>query len=198
MTRSPVPLLNLVFHPASPDRWADIETLFGPRGAYGGCWCIWWRLSRAQFEREKGDGNREALRDIVLGGAEPGVLAYDGEEPVGWCAVAPREVYPALERSRTLRRIDDTPVWSITCLFVARPHRGKGLSPALLRAAADHAAGHGATVVEGYPVASREGRLHPASAFMGLPSAFRAAGFVEAARLGERRLLMRREAAQRG
>src|ERR1700722_1448735 len=88
---------RLEFHSLTPDRWTDFERLFGPNGACVGCWCMSWRLKRSVFNSQKGDGNKEAIRSIVNEGAEPGVLAYSGDEPVGWCAVAPREHYPALE-----------------------------------------------------------------------------------------------------
>ncbi|MDI3339329.1 MAG: hypothetical protein QJR03_02230 [Sphaerobacter sp.] len=96
--------------PATPDRWPDLERLFGPRGATAGCWCMWWRLSRAEFSRQTAAGRRAGLAAIVAAGDQPGLLAYVGDEPVAWCAVAPRERYPALERSCTLKRVDDEPV----------------------------------------------------------------------------------------
>ena len=92
---SSVPKLS--FHPLTPGRWRDLERLFGLRGACAGCWCMWWRLSRPEWNRGKGDGNRKAFRKLVRSGAEPGVLAYADGEPVGWCAVAPREQYPRLD-----------------------------------------------------------------------------------------------------
>ena len=94
-------------HPLTPERWADLERLFGERGACGGCWCMWWRLTRREFEQNKGDGNKASLRALVESGPPPGLLAYDGDEAVGWCAVEPRESYPALARSRVLKPIDE-------------------------------------------------------------------------------------------
>jgi hypothetical protein len=81
----------LKFQPLTPDRWSDFERLFGPHGAYGGCWCMWWRTTRSQFEQQHGEGNRQAMQDIVNSGEVPGILAYAGGEPIGWCSVAPRE-----------------------------------------------------------------------------------------------------------
>src|SRR5437588_5223369 len=93
------------FAPLTTGRWPDLERLFGPRGACAGCWCMWWRIPRAQFDRQKGAENREALRRLVESGAELGLIAYAGGEPAGWCAVAPRETFPQLERSRILKRV---------------------------------------------------------------------------------------------
>src|SRR5262245_14495751 len=122
-------------HPLTPDRWPDLEALFGERGACGGCWCMYWRLRRADFHAGKGQPNKDALRALVDAGPPPGLLAYVGGVAVGWCAVGPRETYPGLARSRILRPVDERPVWSITCLFVDRAHRRRGLSARLLRAA---------------------------------------------------------------
>jgi GNAT superfamily N-acetyltransferase len=184
---------ELEFHPVTPDRWDDLEKLFGPRGAYAGCWCMWWRLSRAEFSRQKPAERRVGLKGLVDGGQVPGILAYVAGEPVGWCSVGPRESYESLEHSTTLKRVDDQPVWSIVCFFVARPFRGQGLLVSLLEAAVAYAASQGARIVEGYPVETEEGkRLPPISIYTGLLDAFRNAGFVEVARRSARQPIMRR------
>ena len=100
-----------------PRLWSDLETLFGPRGAVGGCWCMYWRLTRSQFHKQKGKGAKRALRRIVGSGESPGLLAYAGGEPVGWCAIAPRETYTRLQGSRILKPVDNQPVWSVVCFF---------------------------------------------------------------------------------
>ena len=123
----------------------------GLRGACGGCWCMWWRLTRPEFEAGKGDGNKAAMKTIVDGGHVPGILAFDGDMPVGWCSVAPRKFFPRVLRSRTLKPVDDRPVWSVVCFFVEKAHRRKGVALALLNAAAAHARAQGATILEGYP-----------------------------------------------
>lgn len=124
--------------PLKSDRWGDFEELFGEKGACGGCWCMWWRIKRSEFELQKGEGNRTAMRALVDSGQVPGLLAYLDGRPVGWCSVAPREAYPVLDRSRILKPVDDTPLWSVVCFFVARGHRRRGVSGAL-RDAAHHA-----------------------------------------------------------
>ena len=183
----------LTLQPLTAERWDDLERLFGPRGAYGGCWCMWWRRSRSEFEAEKGEGNRKALRALVDDGRVPGLLAYEGDQPVAWVSVAPREDYPVLGRSPVLKPLDERPVWCIVCFFVAASHRGRGLTLRLIEAAVDHARAHGATCVEAYPTRPRGRRLPPVSSFMGLPDLFAAAGFEVAARPSDARLIMRRE-----
>ncbi len=96
---------ELEFYALSAQRWEHLERLFGARGASGGCWCMWWRLRRSEYERQKGQGNRAALKDIVDSGEIPGILAYAEGQPVGWCSVAPRERFPVLERSRVLTEL---------------------------------------------------------------------------------------------
>ena len=90
---------DLQFHPLTPDRWRNFETLFGPGGAYGGCWCMWPRLRRKEFDRKSGKQNRQAMKEAVESGEEPGLLAYSGGEPVGWVALAPREKYAHLDHT---------------------------------------------------------------------------------------------------
>jgi GNAT superfamily N-acetyltransferase len=178
--------------PVTPALWKDLETLFGPRGACGGCWCMWWRLPRAEYERGKGESNREALRTLVEGGEPPGLLAYLDGRPAGWCALAPREDFPVLARSRVLNPVDGVPVWSVVCFFIARPYRRQGVGVALLRAAIEYAAQRGATVVEGYPVEPRTGSVPDAFAWTGTPRLFERAGFDEVLRRSPTRPIMRR------
>lgn len=184
---------RLRFHPLTPRRWKDLEDLFGERGACGGCWCMWWRLTRKEWERNRGAANKRALKRIVNSGEIPGILAYAGRRPVGWCSIAPRETFPALERSRTLKRIDDQPVWSVCCFFIARPYRRKGVALGLLKAALAYARQEGAEWVEGYPVEPKKGEMPDAFAWTGLASIFRRAGFAEVLRRSKTRPIMRRK-----
>jgi GNAT superfamily N-acetyltransferase len=182
---------DLEFYPVTPKRWKDLDTLFGERGACGGCWCMWWRLSRSQFNKEKGIRNKKALKKIVDSGEIPGILAYADGEPIGWCSVAPRETFPVLERSRILKRIDEKPVWSVVCFFVAKQFRQKGVTIELLKAAIEYAKKHRARIVEGYPIEPKKTKMPDVFANTGLASAFRKAGFVEVLRRSETRPIMR-------
>lgn len=182
---------TLEFHPVTPERWPDLEQLFGPRGAYSGCWCTWWRLSRAEFKRHEPEGRRQCLHDLVGSGEVPGILAYVDGNPVAWCSIAPRQQYAALERSRVLKRVDDAPVWSIVCTFVAKPHRRTGMSAHLIHAAVDYAAERGARIVEAYPLDPAVRKVDTASAYRGLLPVFLRAGFVEVARPSERQAIVR-------
>jgi GNAT superfamily N-acetyltransferase len=180
------------WHPLTPDRWDDLERLFGPKGPVGGCWCMLWRCRRAEFDAAKGDGNRRALKALVDGGETPGVLVYRDGEPVGWCSVAPRASFPALARSRILKPVDAAPVWSISCLFIPRRFRGAGVAGDLIEAAVAHAAAAGAPVVEAYPVEPKQAAMPAVFAWTGFHASFKSAGFVEVARRSPTRPIMRR------
>jgi GNAT superfamily N-acetyltransferase len=152
---------------------------------------MWWKLKRSDFDRQKGEGNKQAMKAIVEEGNVPGILAYAGDQAIGWCAVAPRETYPVLSRSRNLKPVDDIPVWSITCFFVAKEYRHQGVTAQLLQAAVEHVRRQGGRVVEGYPVKPKSDDMPDVFAWTGFVSAFRQAGFVEVLRRSETRPIMR-------
>jgi predicted GNAT family acetyltransferase len=182
---------SLIFKPLTPDFWPDLESLFGPGGAYAGCWCMWWRETRADFDRYRGEGNRQLMKDIVDSGQVPGILAYIDNEPIGWCSVAPRDDYGSINRSRVLKPIDDKKVWSIVCFYVEKQHRGQGLNLRLIKAAVDYAEEMGGKIVEAYPTIPRGRKLAPVSSFMGIPDVFERAGFILVAQPSEARAIMR-------
>lgn len=169
----------------------DLERLFGPRGAYSGCWCMYWRMSPAAWKlKDDPELNCEAFRDIVLAGEPTGLLAYAGDDPVGWVALAPRGAYPRVLASTAIRPLDDEPAWVITCFFVARRARRQGVSTALIDAAAAHAASEGARILEAYPQDPGEGKRM--ASYRGTLAMFQEAGFVEIARRQQRYPIVRR------
>ena len=185
-------MADLEFFPLTPERWPDLEALFGDRGATGGCWCMWWRIKRSKFDKQKGDGNKQAFKAIVTAGDQiPGLLAYRYGHPVCWCAVAPRDQFPVLNRSRTLKPVDDRPVWSINCFFIHKSCRNQGLTVQLLQAAINYVRRQGGKVLEGYPVEPKKDTMPVVFAWTGFASAFRQCGFVEIARRSETRPIMR-------
>jgi GNAT superfamily N-acetyltransferase len=146
-----------------------------------------WRMRSSGFSRSTKEDRAGALEGLVQAGVPIGVLAYLDQEPVGWCSVAPRESYAALERYRALPRIDDRPVWSVACFFVSPRIRRTGTTLGLLKAAVEYAVSQAAEVVEGYPVEPGP-RLYT---YMGSPSIFRAAGFQDVTPPGKARQVMR-------
>lgn len=185
--------MELTIHPVTSERWADLERLFGPNGAYSGCWCMYWRLKSAEFDRATREERKAGLQALADSPRPPGILAYLADEPVAWVSIGPRESFGRLERSRTRPRVDDAAIWSIVCFFVAKPWRRQGLMASLLRGAVAYAARQGATIVEGYPVDPPAGARVSGGTegYVGFASAFRAAGFVEVLRPAERRPVMR-------
>lgn len=165
--------------PLTGQRLPDLARLFGPNGANSGCWCMWWRVSAAQWTTNGNAGNRAAFEGVVRAGEPAGLLAYDAGTPVGWVAVAPRNRYPRLVRSRTLglSPADEPDLWAVTCFYIDRHHRRAGVAAALLSAAVDHARAHGARAVEGYPVDTAGDRRPSGDLFTGTVGLFTAAGF---------------------
>ena len=182
--------LDLSFHPLTQKLWRDFEMLFGENGACGGCWCMNWKLRGKAYDENKGEGNRQLQKSIVDSKIVPGLLAYSEGYPIGWVAIEPRSQYPKLAHSRVLAPIDNKEVWSLTCLFVEKKHRRKGIAVALIQAAAQYAASRGARIVEGYPIDSK-GEASPVFIFTGTASAFKQAGFKEVSRAAPTRPIFR-------
>ncbi len=183
--------MDLDIRPVTADRWDELERLFGPNGAYSGCWCMYFRQSAKEYDACRGEPNREALRAIVEAAEEPGLLALRDGEPVGWVAVSPRDTFPRILRSRVIKPLDDSAgVWSLPCFYVARAHRRQGVSARLLAAAVAFAAERGAAAVEGYPY-DVSGDIRAADAYTGTVSLFTRAGFtiVEPIRAPRRRVM---------
>lgn len=176
----------------------DVAAVLGPRRPDANvCWCLSHRLDSRTNRELVGTARGERVRQLCAGPVAPGVLAYDGDEVVGWAAVAPRADLP-LARSRKIPVVDDQPVWSVFCLRVRPGHRGTGISRPLLAGAVEYAASQGASVVEGYPVDNQGAKVDLTMAFVGLRSVFESVGFsvvapTTAVAGGFPRVLMRRE-----
>lgn len=181
----------ITVHPATPERRPDLERLFGPNGANSGCWRMWWRLKRSDWDRAHGGRAKAMLMRLVMRGKPPpGLLAYFGGECVGWRALAPRADYPVLSRSRNLAPVDEQPVWSITCFLVKRGWRRKGVTAALIAAAVEMARAAGAPMLEAYPRDSH-GTKSFGTVFTGLATTFERLGFREVARRAPQRPILR-------
>jgi len=175
--------------PLISERWKDLESVVGGSGD-SGCWCMWWRLSDEEFEEQRGQANKMALRRIVDSGKMPGVIAYLSNRPAGWCSIGPRQEFPRLDRSFLFGRIDDEPVWSIVCYYVNRAFRGRGLMEHLTRGAVELAVSKGVCTVEAYPVDLPEGSSS-AGAYTGIAAILRRVGFTDVVRRLPDRPIMR-------
>ena len=179
----------LTVRPLTPDLWPALEDLFGARGACNGCWCMYFRIGRA-IRRTPRERNRAAFRAVVKRGPPPGLLAFDGDLPVGWCQLTPRDALPWLDRTWQLKRVDDLPVWSLTCFYVRIGYRRKGVSSALIAAALKAAKRARAPALEAYPF---DADLSPSATGTGYASTFARAGFKTVTRRDPARPVMRHD-----
>jgi GNAT superfamily N-acetyltransferase len=176
---------QLEIQPLTPDRWPDLENLFGKRGAVSGCWCMWWRLQPKDFKlggAELGEKRKECLKQLTDEGHVPGLLAYHEGQPVGWVSLAPREEYIRLPHTRNWKPLEGEKIWSVVCFFIRKGYRKRGITWLLLEAAIDYAAEHGAAALEAYPKDLHGEKAHDESIFRGYAGMFEKLGFKEIAR----------------
>jgi GNAT superfamily N-acetyltransferase len=181
--------------PATPDRWPDVSLIMA--GAVDadderGCWC------QAPRGRVAGSATRPAaLREQLAEDPPAGLLAYVGDEVAGWIGFAPRPLLPRLERSRTIPKLDDIPVWAIVCFRIRVGFRRRGVATALLGGLVEYAREHGAPGLEAYPIDAAGERLDVSFSYVGFVSMFEKAGFrtvagTSAHSAGRDRVVMRR------
>ena len=179
--------------------WADVRTVFGTRGDPARCWCRYFKVDAATWKAQDVGGFERSLCAEVdtaraARGAGPGLLAYDGDDPVGWVAIEPRTAYPRILTSKLIAHspepVDAEDVWFVSCFVVRVGHRRAGVGSALLAAAVEHARAHGARVVEAFPVDATPG-TSSADLYHGPLSAFEKAGFEVVARPFEVRAVVR-------
>ena len=176
-------------HPVTAERWPDLEALFD-RPIVRTCFCMYYR--KTGEATGVGALNRQAMQELVDGGTVPGLIGYEEGIPVAWVSLGPREDYLKLRRSPVMKPVDDQPVWSVVCSYVARPYRGQGLQHMLLAAALNWAREQGAGLIEAYPVDKPE-RSHDDFMFFGSRSLYEQAGFREVMRRSPTRVVMRRD-----
>jgi GNAT superfamily N-acetyltransferase len=182
------------FHvePLTRANWNKFVQLFGEKGACGSCWCMYYRLNKADFAEGKLDnGNKQAMEDLVYRDQPAGILGiYDGKA-IAWCAFAPREHFLKLEKSRVHKRIDDNPVWSIPCFFIDKKYRKMGISVLLLKGLIRYASKQGIKIIEAYPTIPTKTPLPDSFAWIGLYKSFERAGFKIADRTSRNRPMVR-------
>jgi GNAT superfamily N-acetyltransferase len=180
---------KLKVRPLTPGLWPALEDLFGPRGACNNCWCMYWRIGAAYRKQPLG-GNKTALHHIVKTGPPPGLIAFDGDKAVGWCQLTPREALPWLDRTSRLKRVDDLPVWSLSCFYIRIGYRRKGVTSALIAAAIKAAKRAKAPALEAYPL---DADKTPSTSHTGYATTFARAGFKTVACYTPPRPIMRQD-----
>jgi GNAT superfamily N-acetyltransferase len=179
--------MRLEVRELTDDLWPALKDLFSTTGPVGRCWCMGWRIG-AEYRKRSPKDNERDFREVVADGPPPGLLAMDGDTAIGWCQLTPRDQLPALERSRRLRRVDDTPVWAISCFYIRKGHRRQGVTPVLIEAAIDTARRAGAVALEAYPL---DADRTPSASHTGYATTFERLGFREVARHAPPRPIMR-------
>ena len=177
--------MKLDVRPLTPGLWPAFQDLFGKHGACNGCWCMYWRIGNA-YTRVPRERNRAAFRKVVNTGPPPGLVAFDGDLAVGWCQLTPRDSLPYLNQAKRTIRVDDKPVWSLSCLYVRAGHRNKGIATALIKEALKFAKRASAPALEAYP-------MDTPRSFTGFIPTFRKAGFKTAAHYSPTRPIMRHD-----
>jgi GNAT superfamily N-acetyltransferase len=172
-------LNGLTFEPLTKANWQKFEQLFGEKGACGNCWCMYYRLSKSEFNEGKIDnGNKDKMKDLVWENKPTGILVLYEARAIAWCALAPREDFSKLSRSRVHKPIDDKPVWSIPCFFVHKDFRRCGISVEMLKALISYAKKEKIEILEAYPTIPTTEKLPDSFAWIGLYNSFKQAGFT--------------------
>lgn len=179
--------MRFAVHPLTPDLLPALEDLFGDQGPVSRCWCMYWRIGDDYRKRPR-ESNKAEFCKLVKDGPSPGLLAFDGELAVGWCQLTPRDSLPWLERAWRLKRVDDLPVWSLSCFYIRKGYRKRGVTSALIASAIDVAKHAGAAALEAYPL---DANLTPSASHTGYASTFASAGFKVVARHVPSRPIMR-------
>ena len=183
------PTMDLTIRPLTPDLWPALEDLFGEHGAVNGCWCMYWRIGSAYRKRPRQE-NKSAFHKIVEAGPPPGLIAFSGDLPVGWCQLTPRDKIPWLDRTWRLKRIDDKLVWSLSCFYIRKGYRKQGVTSGLIAAALVVAKRVGAPALEAYPL---DASLTPSASGTGYATTFERAGFKVVALHVPQRPIMRHD-----
>lgn len=174
-------LLAMDVHPATADRWGDLQAVLNPAGKEPHCWCTYWRLSSGEYRTARGE---DTMRALVEDDPAPGLLAYLDGQVVGWCNVGPRSAMGRLVRSRTIPAVDEVPVWAVVCFVVRVGHRRQGVTEELLHGAVEYARRHGAPAIEGYPIDPGGKRVNTADVYVGTMGIFERAGFRRVGQTG--------------
>jgi GNAT superfamily N-acetyltransferase len=166
----------------------DLAAFSDCHGKFQYCSCMRWRMRSTKYQQSTKAIRAKTLTTLVTAGSPVGILAYAASEPIGWCSIAPRESFEALERYKALPRVDDAAVWSVVCFYIDSRFRRRRITLGLLNSALDYARSQGAKIVEGYPV-DPVARLY---IYMGSPDTFRQAGFRDVTPKGQQRRIVRR------
>jgi len=188
--------MTLTIKLLTSDLVSDLGRLFSTDQVADSCWCMWFIVPVKEYHARGNEGNRASFSELVAASDKPlGLLAFQDEEPVGWCATGPRSRYVRALKTPTYRGGDpesDSDIWLVPCLFVRKGLRGRRVSQALLEAAVDLAKECGATAIEGFPFSGSEKRSS-GDVQVGTEVLFASCGFEVVRTPSANRVVMRRE-----
>ena len=185
-------LNQFTVEPVTNKNWNKFVSLFGEKGACGNCWCMYYRLSKTDFQEGKtDDGNKRAIQEIIWNEKPVGLIGLLDGQAIAWCAFAPREHFIKLEKSRVHKRIDNKDVWSIPCLFIDKYYRRSGVSVQLLIGAIKYAKVNGIKIIEAYPTIPTQTSIPDSFGWIGIFKSFERAGFEIVDRTSKNRRMVR-------
>ena len=184
---------TLQFENLTQKNWKLFEDLMGEKGGCGNCWCMCFRLPAREFKANKPNGNKKRMHQLVLDNQPVGLLAVHNKQAIGWIALSPREDLLRIENARSQKRIDDKPVWSVSCFFVKKEFRNQGLSGLLLKGAIDYARQNGLPTLEAYPAIPYAEKVPPPFLWTGILSVFTNCGFTVVQKNGNSKAMVRLE-----
>jgi GNAT superfamily N-acetyltransferase len=202
VTRDLITPAQLSIIPASQASWADLQAVFGTADYPGMCYCQHYKTRDCHWSSLSGEERHRRLReqtrcDNPRARTTSGLVAYLGQEPVGWVAVEPRTAYPRLPKVRTVwsgRQEDKTDdgVWAVTCFVTRKGYRKRGITYALAAATVGFARDQGARALEAYPMITSPGKeITWGELHVGSRQVFADAGFTEVSHPSPRRVVMR-------
>lgn len=148
----PTPASDWTARPLGVDTWDAYAALIERHGGvWGGCWCMAFHAEGIGRGRTP-DGNRAAKACRVREGTAHAALVFDGAECIGWCQYGSPDELPRIKHRRAYDALAPRPPdWRITCFFVDKRHRGRGVADAALAAALQAIAAQGGGTVESSP-----------------------------------------------
>lgn len=163
------------------ETWPDFERLFKGKGGPSYCWCMAWRMTKDELKQNTSTNRKKFIRQRVRDETPVGLLAFHRGKPIAWCSIAPRESHERLGGNEELEK-----VWSLTCFYIMKEFRDRGLVDTLISEAGKYAKKNGAKYLEAYPVRPDS----PSYRFMGFVDTFKKAGFTFVKKAGTRRHVM--------
>ncbi|MEU1185098.1 GNAT family N-acetyltransferase [Streptomyces sp. NPDC005820] len=186
--------------PLGEDTWPDFARLVERHnGVWGGCWCMAFHEEGVGGSRTS-SLNREDKEARVRSGRAHAALVYDGPECVGWCQFGPVDELPRIKHRRAYLAgreggPRDPADWRITCFFVARDHRRRGVAAAALDGALHEIARLGGGSVESYPEDTADRSVSASFLHNGTLALFEGRGFTPVRRLGKHHWVVTRAVA---